>query len=171
MTKTVLLLLAAASTALGQTPAKDTDTLQALLGEVRQLRQDIESMTVASQRVQITLHALQLQDTAVARAVQRLDEARNRRLQAEDNRQHMSLDVKRFEDAISAGKISDQELKAAQARVEEMKGQMDRVAADVVSWQTAEADAMSQLRIEQAKLDELQARIDRIDKVLENLGK
>lgn len=45
--------------ALGQTPEKAPDTLQALLVEVRQLRQDIEAMTAASQRVQIALYGLQ----------------------------------------------------------------------------------------------------------------
>jgi hypothetical protein len=74
---TVAMMLAA-SNGLCQTPAKEVDTLQSLLVEVRQLRQDIESMTVASQRVQIALYGLQIQDAAVARAAQRLDDARNK---------------------------------------------------------------------------------------------
>ena len=74
----IMVSLFAASAALCQTPAKESDTLQSLLMEVHQLRQDIEAMTVASQRVQIALYTLQMQDAAVARTTQRLDEARNR---------------------------------------------------------------------------------------------
>ncbi len=60
-----------------QTPVRDANTLQALLDEVHQLRQAIEGMTAASQRVQIALYGLQMQDGAVDRATQRVDNVRN----------------------------------------------------------------------------------------------
>ena len=66
------LVLFAVSSGLCQTPEKP-DVLQSLLTEVHQLRQDIEAMTVASQRVQIALYALQMQDAVVARATLRFD--------------------------------------------------------------------------------------------------
>ena len=49
------------SNGLCQTSAvpKEQDTLLSLLAEVHQLRLSIEAMTVASQRAQIALHALQ----------------------------------------------------------------------------------------------------------------
>jgi hypothetical protein len=52
----------------GQTASTDSQTLRELLAEVRQLRMDLETTSVASQRVQIILYRLQLQEAAVARA-------------------------------------------------------------------------------------------------------
>jgi len=59
----------------GQTTPGDSQTLQALLSEVRQLRQDLQTTTIAAQRAQILLYRLQGQEAAVARASQRIDEA------------------------------------------------------------------------------------------------
>ncbi len=60
MTKIVLAaMLCVASGGLCQTPPKEPETLQSLLVEVHRLRQDIEAMTVASQRAQIALSTLQ----------------------------------------------------------------------------------------------------------------
>src|ERR1700678_2864526 len=97
MTKNAfVLVLFAVSTGRSQTPEKP-DILQSLLTEVHQLRQDIEAMTVASQRVQIALYALQMQDAAVARAAQRLDSARDRRSGAEANRDHTASAIQELE--------------------------------------------------------------------------
>lgn len=51
-------MLLVATNGLCQLPQKDNDTLQSLMGEVHQLRRDIEAMTVASQRVQVALYQL-----------------------------------------------------------------------------------------------------------------
>jgi hypothetical protein len=92
-----------ASDAFCQTPVKESDTLQSLLTEVHQLRQDIEAMTVASQRVQIALSALQIQDTAVARAIQRVDNARSKCSAEEANRQRTASEIQRLESSLDAG--------------------------------------------------------------------
>src|SRR6266403_1460269 len=60
----------------GQSTATDSQTLQALLAEVRQLHHDLQTTTVAAQRAQILLYRLQGQEVIVARASQRLDDAR-----------------------------------------------------------------------------------------------
>ena len=52
----------------GQTTPGDSQTLQALLLEVRQLRQDLQTTTIAAQRAQILIYRLQGQEAAVARA-------------------------------------------------------------------------------------------------------
>ena len=155
-------MLLAASNGFCQTPAKEPDTLQALLVEVHQLRQDIEAMTVASQRVQIALYALQMQDAAVARAAQRLDSMRDRRTGAEANRAGTALAIQGLE--------SKAETKELQALLSQMKSQIEGQTAEVQTLQAAEAEASSQLRSEQAKLADVQDRIERLDKTLEKLG-
>ena len=162
----------AAVNGLAQSAAKDPDAIQALLVEVRQLRQDIEAMTVASQRVQIALHGLQMQDGAVARSGQRLDELRTKRMQAEVTREHIAAEVQMTEtrNATRSGMETPNELKARELALTNLKQELERVNAEVLSRQAAEAEAATQFRTEQAKLTDVQDRIERLDKVLEKLG-
>ena len=64
MMKRYLLLLAFAPTVFGQ--SSETTLTQTLINEIHALRQDIEAITVASQRVQIALYRLQSQTALVA---------------------------------------------------------------------------------------------------------
>jgi len=97
----VLSSLVFSTACFGQTTTGDSQTLQALLSEVRQLRQDLQTTTIAGQRVQILIYRLQGQETAVARASQRLDEAREKVARIQDQREHVVAEVKRFEDSLS----------------------------------------------------------------------
>jgi chromosome segregation ATPase len=128
-----------AASGLGQTPAKEPDALQSLLTEVQQLRKDIEAMTVASQRVQIALYSLQMQDGAVGRAEKRLDEA-------------------------------PAEVNLTQSRVAALRGALDGQTMKVQTCQAAEAESSNQLRNEQAKLIDLQVKIQNLDKTLEQVA-
>jgi hypothetical protein len=112
MSKTILVAMwCAAPVLLGQTSAKEPDTMQSLLMEMHQLRQDIEAMTVASQRVQIALYTLQMQDAAVGRTTQRLDDARNRCKGEDGNRQHTASEIQRLESNLASGRVPETEVK------------------------------------------------------------
>lgn len=69
-----------------QSSSTDSQTLQALLAEVRQLHHDLQSTTIAVHRAQILLYHLQGQEAIVARASQRLDDARARLAETQNNR-------------------------------------------------------------------------------------
>jgi chromosome segregation ATPase len=159
-----------ASSALCQTPAKEPDTLQSLLTEVHQLRQGIEALTVASQRVQIALYALQMQDAAVARAAQRLDNVRNKCSGAEVGRERVASEMQSIESRLAAGTPPEANAKAVQLALPQLKREVEAKTLEVQACQVAEADAASQLRSDQAKLADLQDRIERLDKTLEKLG-
>jgi len=154
-----------------QTPVKEPNTLQALLVEVHQLRQDIEAMTVASQRVQIALYALQMQDAAVARSAQRLDSAHNKCVVADGGRQHTVADIQRLESALASETVQQNQAEDVKQTLKELKNHLDAQTAEVQTFQADEAEASAQLRNDQAKLQDLQERIERLDKVLEQLGK
>jgi len=165
--------LCMSSTGLCQTvPApKEQDTLQSLLAEVHQLRFSIEAMTVASQRAQIALYTLQIQDAAVARAMQRLDDQRNRCKGPEERKLRMVGEIKKLENILSAGTTAAVEVKSFQERESQLKSEIDAVAMEASTCQATEAEASSQLRNEQqAKLVDAQDRIDRLDKALEKLS-
>ena len=97
----VLSLLLSSTACFGQTTPGDSQTLQALLLEVRQLRQDLQTTTIAGQRAQILIYRLQGQEAAMARAAQRLDEAREKLARIQDERKHVATDLKRQEEFIS----------------------------------------------------------------------
>jgi chromosome segregation ATPase len=176
MRKTVLAaMLFVGLEALSQTPAKQSDTLQSLLLEVRQLRQDIEAITAASQRVQIAISAMQLQDAAVARSSQRVDELRSKCNAAELNRQHTTFEIQRLENALGPGatpgrEVPEREMKDLQSRIEELKSGLAGQSAEVESCQAGEAEASNQLRTEQAALADLRGRVERLDKALAASG-
>ena len=56
------------TTAAAQTASPDTQALQALVTEIRQLRLDLQATTIATQRVQIVLYRLQTQTALATRA-------------------------------------------------------------------------------------------------------
>jgi len=165
-----LAMLFAAFSALAQTPQKESDVLQSLLAEVRQLRQAIEAMTVASQRAQIALFTLQMQDSAVARTSQRLEEVRNRCRGEDANRQRQGLEIQNLETSLASGNLPEAQAKSIQASLTQRKSSLEAQATVVQACQASEAEVSIQLRNDQAKLAELQDRIERLDKSLEQLS-
>src|SRR5438034_11662416 len=104
MNRTCLLilgLLLIATPVLGQSASTDSQTLQALLAEVRQLHHDLQTTTIAAQRSQILLYRLQGQEAIVARASQRLDDARARLTEVQSNRTKLTADIKKYEELVS----------------------------------------------------------------------
>src|SRR5437762_8115600 len=84
-----------------QSTPTDSQNLRALLEEVRQLRRDLQTTTVASQRVQIALYRLQLQDVAVARATKLVDDARSRLNALATEHKRVVTDIEQVEDQRS----------------------------------------------------------------------
>src|SRR5215472_13468321 len=79
-------------------PSSDSQTLQTLLLEVRQLREDLKLTTVAIERAQILIYRLQSQETAVYRATQRLDDARKMLTEVQTAGKGAAANLKRLED-------------------------------------------------------------------------
>src|ERR1035438_3434371 len=93
-------LLFCSTVCFGQTTTADSQTLQALLSEVRQLRQDMQITIIATQRAQILIYRLQGQEAAVLRTSQRLDEARDKLARTQEERKHVAIEVKHYEDFL-----------------------------------------------------------------------
>ena len=167
MRKIAFVMLFSVSVGWCQTPTKEADTLQSLLAEVHQLRQAIEAMTVTSQRVQIALHALQMQDAAVTRSTQRLDEIQKRCSASEAEQQRVAGVMQRLETQLSSGTASERETKEIRAALPDLKNTSDARMMEIQACQASEAEAAGQLRNDRAKLADLQDRIERLDKSLE----
>src|SRR3989442_4877580 len=92
-------LLVMPGAAFAQSASSDSQALQALVSEVRQLRQLLQTSAVATQRAQILVYRVQAQETAVARAFQRLDDARSKLAEAQSSRKRAPANLKRMQEA------------------------------------------------------------------------
>jgi HD-GYP domain-containing protein (c-di-GMP phosphodiesterase class II) len=150
-------------TAPGQTAPSDSQTLQSLLSEVRELHQELHSSLARMQKAQVLLIRWQSQQSVVERASQRLDEARTKLAGEQDHQRRIALDSKRLEEDISAEQIPAQQ-KVLQDQADRLKADYDASTKMIDQDQQAEIDCEQKLRNEQDKLDALDAELDEIVK-------
>lgn len=147
----------------------DSQTLQALLKEVREMRQDIRTMTAASERAQILLSREQVEQAAVENAQKELDSASSRVSEIQRQERNSQEQIQYFTDQDSEDRTpnaaSRQRIEALIAR---FKANLEQQSAEEQSAQGSQMQAKDKLQIEQGKLDELQAELDRLDKDLQN---
>ena len=121
----IVVVFGMATVALAQTTSSDSQTLQALLGEVRQLRQDLQVSLTRMQSAQILLSRLQIQEVAVTRASQHLDDARSKLGEVQVVMKSEAAEIKHFEDAPNNGDNAAQ----VEAALNRAKSQGRRVVA------------------------------------------
>jgi chromosome segregation ATPase len=154
----------------GQSTSTDSQTLQALLAEVRQLHHDLQTTTIAAQRARILLYRLQGQEAIVARASQRLDDARARLAEVQSNRTKLTADIKKYEELVSQTENSPTDRKQIEDLLPQLKAKLAALENEEQQRQAREIEAEDELRTERAKLGELQVGLDRLEKILEGSG-
>ena len=165
-------LLLIATAAFGQTSSTDSQTLQALLKEVRELRQDLRTSLVNTQRAQLLFYRMQTQQAAVGLAQQRVDETQNALDKAQNNTKSLEQQFKFYTDLDTEEHTPDpSERKRLEESLPKMKASFEAAESEEQQAQSKEMEAKDQLQVEQGKLDGLQQELDRIDKSLENLAK
>jgi chromosome segregation ATPase len=162
--------LLATTTAVAQTASTDTQLTQALLTEIRQLRQDLQTTAASFQRVQLVMFRVQAEIPLMTRATQRLDEVRDRCRRAQFERKMRAAQLEQTEQT-SRNSLNQSEQKIAVEMVPQFKADLERLANEEQQCQTLEVDAETQFRAEQAKMTELQDQLDKLDKALEAIGK
>lgn len=166
---TLALLLIPAS-AFGQAAPSDSQTLQALLQEVRQLRRDLQITTIAAERVQILLYRLQAQEKVVGRAQQEFDDARSRLAGTQTEEKNLAARVKQMED-VQSNSQNPADRKEMEDVLHQLKARLEMLVGEDQQWQTRKIDAEQELQMEQAKLSGLQDELDRLEKTLEDLSR
>src|SRR5713101_991202 len=130
-----LVLLLVSSPALGQTNSKDSQTLQALLTEVRQLRQDFEASTLVTQKMQVLLYRLQIQNTTVARLSRSVEDAHpglKEKLLSFDNQ------LQQAQEKESAAR---EQLRSEQAKLDRLEADFDRLEKNFENSQAPASDS------------------------------
>src|SRR5262245_871002 len=149
--------------------SSDSSTLQAVLEELRQLRRDLYGMTLVAQRVQILLYRIQLQDDAMKKASQRYDQTNAKLRDAERNRSEAANGLKMAEEKLVSLQNPNERGQLEEV-VREMKRRVEMWSHEESSYRAAETAAAGDLRAEQAKLAELQQRLDLLEQQLESLS-
>lgn len=163
-------LLLGSTTTYGQrtlpADSRTSETLEALLEEVRQLRRDLRTTTVSTVRAQILLHRVELQEAAVARLSQKVESAQARLNESQAAQQRTADQIRTFENQKESSSDSreQQRLEQTLASLRRNLQQFDR---ELQQRQAAASEAQEQLRGEQDKLSDLQDQLDRLDKDLE----
>lgn len=154
-----IVLFAMAPAAFGQATSSDSQTLKALLTEVRELRQTLQASLSRMQSAQILLSRLQIQQTAVTRASQHLDDARSRLAEVQLVLKSEAAEIKHFEDEVVNSTETqaqiDEGLKRAKSDLE-ASGNLEQ------QRQAIETDAEQQFRTEQDKLNALESQLDEL---------
>jgi chromosome segregation ATPase len=156
------MLLFTALPVVAQTAPPDSPIAQAVLVEIRQLRNDPQTTAATIQRVQIVMYRLQSQASVPDHVTQRLDQARAACDQAETQRNMFTTRVEQAEAAMrnpqnGANRAVQEEM------LSNLKSSVEALAAEEQQCQLERAEAENQLRAEQAKMDDLQDRLDKLD--------
>jgi len=154
--------LAVSTSGFGQAASSDSQTLQALLSEVRALRQDLRVSLNRTQASQILLARLQLQQGAVARATDHLNEVRQKLLETRVHQRELSNELKRTEEAMSTANSSADNPQALQDRIKHIKSDLEIEGNTAQQQQAIEIQAAQQLRDEQDKLSAIEGQLDEL---------
>jgi hypothetical protein len=148
--------------------SSDSQTLPAILEELRQLRQDLLGTTVLAQRPQIHLYRLQLQDDAAKKATQRHEQTVAKLNDAQRARADATNGLKRAEDKLSSLGNQNQRT-AVEAEVSEMKRRVEMSSQDELLLQAAEIAAANDLKNEKVTLADLQQHLYQLEHQLESI--
>jgi arginine/lysine/ornithine decarboxylase len=164
----VLCSLFLAAPGLGQSTASESQGMQALVIEVRQLRKDLQTNNAYALKAQILLYRLQVQEATVARVSQHLNELRSQLDQTQGHRRDIAAFLKHQEEALDKNELSPEVRNQVQSEISAKKSELESLAAEEQQRQSAEMEAEQQLRTEQAKLSGLEDRVDRLEKELDS---
>jgi chromosome segregation ATPase len=164
-----LLLLAVGSAC--QTTTGDSKTLQDLLVEVRQLRQDLHTSIGAVERAQILVHRVEVEEYAVRGMRERVDNARSNLGQIQSHQRVLADRIKQLQNTLDSSDTSQVERKPLEQALAQSKQSYESQANDEQEAQAKLTEFEDELRLEQAKLSELEGQLERLDRDLENASR
>jgi len=150
-------------------PTQDTQLTQALLTELRSVRQDLQTTAATIQRVQLVMFRMQTAAQTLSRATQRLDDTRNRCGYIQPQRKSLTSQI---EQAENRQRSTPNPTDTRQAdEISRLKNTLEMLTVQEQQCQTNLIDVETQLRTEQAKMSELQDQFDKLDRALADIGR
>jgi chromosome segregation ATPase len=161
----VVVLLCAgvfATSSVGLQTRQDPDVLSALLVEVRGLRAAMEQLGSAGPRVQLAMGRLQLNEQRIALYMRRLDEIRDRRVDAEKTVRECQRMVTEMTEALQGATPSRENLEEMTRRRTELAS----ASTFLTRLQNEETRLQQEIATEQDRWVEINQRLDELDRVL-----
>jgi chromosome segregation ATPase len=162
-------LLASPAPAFAQTASPDSEMAQTVIAEIRQLRQDLRNTAATIQRAQILIFRLQSQAAIVDKAAQRLEQARTECKQAQMQKEFTSQRMEQA-DARKRNPENATVQTAAEESIAQLHSELELLAGQIQQCQVEQADAETQFRVEQAKMNQVSDQLDQLDQVLAGQG-
>jgi hypothetical protein len=146
-----------------QVNQSDSQTLQAILSELRQIRSELHNQQAQNQTLQVLLFEMQTYQTAINRATQRMDDARSKLSEAREEERHFSGEISRGED--SRREVQDE---ADKKRIE---ADLESSKRSLASFKVMEQDRIAILQQAEAQLQKAQDAFDTVQNELGQLLK
>lgn len=160
-----LSLLLFSSSASGQATRTESQTLETLLSEVHKLREDLETAATSARRAQILIYRLHAQEAVVEHASERLDEANSALDQLQARRKWEALQIKEYEDKKDHTE-NTAERQRLDGVISSLKSQLEAWSPEEEEAQSKHVELAERLRIEQAKLEQLENELDRMESAI-----
>ncbi len=143
-----------------QVSQSDSQTLQDILSELRQLRSEIHNQQAENRAIQILLFEMQTYQADINRATQRTDDASSKLAEVKEAERRHAAEISRAEDS----------LRDAQDEVDKKRlaSDIDRLKTGLTSFKAMEQDRISVLQQAEAQLQKAE---DAFDGVQNELGK
>ena len=153
-----------------ESPGPDSQMTAAMLAEVRQLRQDLQNAAATIQRAQIVMFRVQLQGALLGAARQKLEMASFSCSQAARQRQMMAAQIERIE-TDRRNTQNPMEQKANDEALAQLRSESEALAKQEQDCQAPRAEADTEFHNEEAKMNDLQDQLERLDKTLAGYGR
>jgi predicted nucleic acid-binding Zn-ribbon protein len=165
LTIAIAIVAACALPVVAQSGAGGTDTLSALLTEVRALRVAMERAASTTPQIQLLAARLTVQNERLARVSRDADAAQQELERIESQTASMSSRAGQIEEALSreSDPARQRELKAEQTNI---KSELEDRTAQEVRVRGREAELASLVAVEQAQWVELNRRLDELEREL-----
>jgi hypothetical protein len=150
-----------------QTTEPQTRTMEAVLSEIRQLRQDLQAAAVATRKAQIVIYRLHLQADVLERAKERLENTKGELAQLDSQKKSLTEQIKQLEEMKDRPE-NEQRRKQFEDYLTNSKANLEAVGPRDQELQAKQLELEADLRTEQAKWNRLQDELDRLENSLEN---
>lgn len=150
-----------------QSAEPQTRTMEAVLSEIRQLRQDLQAAAVATRKAQIVIYRLHVQGTVVERARERLENAKGALAQLEIQRRELNEQIQQFEETRNHAE-TEREGKQCEDFITRFKSSLEALVPDEQELPAKQIESEADFQTEQSKWERLQDELNRLENSLEN---
>ena len=160
-------LLCFSSSAPCQIADPQTKTMEAVLSEIRQLRQDLRAAAIATRKAQIVIYRLHVQQGVLERTMERRDNVKDQLAQLQNQKKYQADQIAQLEE-MSDKAATEQMRQQYAGSAERLRSELGLWAAREQELQTELIELETELRTERGKWEYLEAELDRLENSLES---